>query len=178
MTVVLCRRLIDNLTDELSWEVSCSARPGSRGVRPIINHCGLGRLAPAAACRIRSRIRTHTPIRSLSTISWFLCACRLHRVRRSSMSMAGPRVSSTDYDDGAFQKWRLVPGPHEIVIYHPGHHTFRRNVDFNPGSAHTIRRTLDALEPGEAPDERPIQRPLPPGAAPLPQTRAPRPASR
>ena len=54
-----------------------------------------------------------------------------------------------DYD-GLFQRLRLVPGPHEIVIYHPGHRTLRQNVYYNPGSTHTIRHTLDLLAPGEA----------------------------
>lgn len=72
-----------------------------------------------------------------------------------------------DYD-GVFQRLRLVPGPHEIVIYHPGHRSLRQNVYYNPGSTHTIRYTLPPLAPGETPEPQPVPRqmPLPPGMAP------------
>ena len=54
-----------------------------------------------------------------------------------------------------------MPGPHEIVIYHPGHRTLRQNLYYNPGSTHTIRHTLDPLAPGEAAEPQPVPRAMP-----------------
>ena len=56
---------------------------------------------------------------------------------------------------------RLVPGPHEIVIYHPSHRTLRQSVYYNPGSTHTIRQALEPLPPGEAPEPQPQPRAMP-----------------
>jgi hypothetical protein len=83
--------------------------------------------------------------------------------REALVYVDGYAAGSVDDYDGVFQRLRLIPGPHEIVIYHPGHRTLRQNVYYNPGSSHTIRHTLDALLPGEAPDPQPVPRPMPPG---------------
>jgi hypothetical protein len=80
-----------------------------------------------------------------------------------------------DYD-GVFQRLRLVPGPHEIVVYHPGHRTLRQSIFYNPGSTHTIRQTLIPLAPGETPEPQPVPRAFPvmPGMpAPVGGNRAP-----
>jgi hypothetical protein len=82
-----------------------------------------------------------------------------------------------DYD-GVFQRLRLIPGPHEIVIYHPGHRTLRQNVYYNPGSTHTIRHALEALAPGESPEAQPVPRTVPHGPVPPPSTGAPADPSR
>jgi hypothetical protein len=83
--------------------------------------------------------------------------------REALVYVDGYAAGSVDDYDGVFQRLRLIPGPHEIVIYHPGHRTLRQNVYYNPGSSHTIRHALDALLPGEAPDPQPVPRPMPPG---------------
>ena len=69
--------------------------------------------------------------------------------REAFVFVDGYAAGSVDDYDGVFQRLRLIPGPHEIVIYHPGHRTLRQNVYYNPGSTHTIRHILDALLPGE-----------------------------
>jgi hypothetical protein len=85
--------------------------------------------------------------------------------REASVFVDGFAAGVVDDYDGVFQRLRLVPGPHEIVIYHPGHRTLRQNIYYNPGSTHTIRLTLDQLQPGETPEPQPVPRarPLPPG---------------
>jgi hypothetical protein len=93
--------------------------------------------------------------------------------REALVYVDGFAAGVVDDYDGVFQRLRLIPGPHEIVIYHPGYRTLRQNVYYNPGSTHTIKHALDALAPGEAPEPQPIPRPLPPGAAAPPQTGAP-----
>jgi hypothetical protein len=74
----------------------------------------------------------------------------------------GYAAGVVDDFDGVFQRLRLVPGPHEIVVYYPGHRTLRQNVYYNPGSTHTIRYTLEPLAPGETAEPQPVPRPMPP----------------
>lgn len=82
----------------------------------------------------------------------------------------GYAAGTVDDYDGVFQRLRLIPGPHEIVIYHPVHRTLRQNVYYNPGSSHTIRFTLDQLQPGDIAEPQPVPRPFPqaPGMPPPP----------
>ena len=104
-----------------------------------------------------------------------IVAVRLQVTPREALVFVdGYAAGRVDEYDGMFQRLRLVPGPHEIVIYHPGLRTLRQNVYYNPGSTHTIRHNLDALLPGEAAEPQPIPRPMPPppGASP-PQGAAP-----
>ena len=97
--------------------------------------------------------------------------------REASVYVDGYAAGVVDDYDGVFQRLRLVPGPHEIVIYHPGYRTLRQHIYYNPGSTHTIRQTLDALAPGDAPEPQPVPRPMPvfpgvpgqPGVPPMTQ---------
>jgi hypothetical protein len=81
--------------------------------------------------------------------------------REASVSVDGYAAGIVDDYDGVFQRLRLVPGPHEIVIYHPGHHTLRQHIYYNPGSTHSIRQTLNPLAPGESPEPQPVPRAFP-----------------
>ena len=82
--------------------------------------------------------------------------------REASVFVDGYAAGVVDDYDGVFQRLRLVPGPHEVVVYHPGYRTFRQSVYYNPGSSHTIRQALDQLAPGEAAEPQPVPRALPP----------------
>jgi hypothetical protein len=95
--------------------------------------------------------------------------------REALVYVDGFAAGSVDDYDGVFQRLRLIPGPHEIVIYHPGHRTLRQSVYYNPGSSHTIRYTLDALAPGEPLEPQPTPRAVPPPPSPgmPPQAAAP-----
>jgi hypothetical protein len=96
-------------------------------------------------------------------------AVRLQVVPREAfVYVDGFAAGVVDDYDGVFQRLRLVPGPHEIVIYHPGHRTLRQSVYYNPGSSHTIRHTLNTLAPGEAGEPQPVARPFPPPGTPPP----------
>lgn len=86
--------------------------------------------------------------------------------REASVFVDGYAAGVVDDYDGVFQRLRLVPGPHEIVIYHPGYRSLRQNIYYNPGSTHTIRHRLDPLVPGEALEPPPVPR-VPP-APPMP----------
>jgi hypothetical protein len=95
--------------------------------------------------------------------------------REALVYVDGFAAGTVDDYDGVFQRLRLIPGPHEIVIYHPGHRTLRQSVYYNPGSSHTIRYTLDALAPGEPMEPQPTPRAIPPPPPPgmPPQAGAP-----
>ena len=85
--------------------------------------------------------------------------------REAQVFVDGFAAGVVDDYDGVFQRLRLIPGPHEIVVYHPGHRTLRQNIYYNPGSTHTIRYTLDRLLPGETQEPQPVPRAVlpPPG---------------
>jgi hypothetical protein len=95
--------------------------------------------------------------------------------REALVYVDGFAAGEVDDYDGVFQRLRLIPGPHEIVIYHPGHRTLRQSVYYNPGSSHTIRYTLDPLAPGEAQEPQPVPRALPPPAPAAPPQAGARP---
>jgi PEGA domain-containing protein len=82
--------------------------------------------------------------------------------REASVFVDGFAAGIVDDFDGVFQRLRLVPGPHEIVIHHPGYRTLRQSIYYNPGSSHTIRQTLDQLAPGEPAEPLPAPRALAP----------------
>jgi hypothetical protein len=84
--------------------------------------------------------------------------------RDASVLVDGYAAGVVDDFDGVFQRLRVIPGHHEIVVYHPGYRAFRQSLYFNPGSTHTIRHVMDPLAPGEAPEPQPAPRSLPPGA--------------
>ena len=98
--------------------------------------------------------------------------------REASVFVDGYAAGVVDDYDGVFQRLRLVPGPHEIVVYHPGYRTFRQNIYHNPGSTHTIRQALIPLAPGETPEPQPVPRAFPampgmPAPPPVEGNRAP-----
>jgi hypothetical protein len=95
--------------------------------------------------------------------------------RDAAVFVDGYAAGVVDDYDGVFQRLRLVPGPHEIVIYHPSHRTLRQNIYYNPGSTHTIRHTLDPLMPGDIAEPQPVPRAMPaypgvPGVPGVPPT--------
>jgi len=97
--------------------------------------------------------------------------------RDASVFVDGYAAGTVDDYDGVFQRLRLIPGPHEIVVYHPRHRTLRQHVYYNPGSTHTIRHILEPLLPGEVSEPQPVPRmlqappPMPgqPGVPPAPE---------
>ncbi len=60
-----------------------------------------------------------------------------------------------DYD-GVFQRLRVEPGPHELVVYHDGFHAYAEHLYLAPTSDQHLKFELLPLAPGEAPDPRPV----------------------
>jgi hypothetical protein len=89
--------------------------------------------------------------------------------RDASVFVDGYAAGIVDDYDGVFQRLRLVPGPHEIVIYHRSYRTLRQHIYYNPGSTHTIRHNLEPLVPGDIAEPQPVPRAMPayPGVPPV-----------
>ena len=81
--------------------------------------------------------------------------------REAEVYVDGYNAGRVDDYDGMFQRLRLRPGSHEIVIYLAGYRTVRQNLYLNPGSDQKVRYTLEPLGAGEVPEPPP-----PPRAAP------------
>jgi len=96
--------------------------------------------------------------------------------RDASVFVDGFAAGIVDDYDGVFQRLRLVPGPHEIVIHHPSHRTLRQSIYYNPGSTHTLRQALEPLAPGESPEPQPVPRTFPAYPGMPPQAGPPQPA--
>jgi PEGA domain len=60
-----------------------------------------------------------------------------------------------DEFDGFFQRLKLTPGAHEIVIFLEGHRAIREKLYMSPGASYKIRRAMEPLGPGETTEARP-----------------------
>lgn len=79
-----------------------------------------------------------------------------------------------DYN-GVFQRLRVTPGPHDIVLHLEGHKSHRESAYLAQGSNHKIRHTMVPLGPGEKNEPRPAPTTPPPDqeAARPPDRRGP-----
>jgi hypothetical protein len=82
--------------------------------------------------------------------------------RDAEVFVDGYRAGVVNDFDGTFQRLRLRPGSHEIVVYSEGYRTIREHVYMSSGSDKKIKMTMERLSPGES-SERPSP-PAPPGA--------------
>lgn len=81
--------------------------------------------------------------------------------REAEVFIDGYSAGLVDDFDGVFQRLRLRPGGHEIVVYLDGYRTFRQRLYLNAGATRTIRHTLEPLAAGEPMEPAPT-----PSAAP------------
>jgi hypothetical protein len=65
-----------------------------------------------------------------------------------------PAGTVDDYD-GFFQRLRVPPGSHEIVLYHDGYRTVHQQLNLSTGSDQKIQYSMVALQPGEQAEPRP-----------------------
>lgn len=69
--------------------------------------------------------------------------------REAAVYVDGYRAGKVDDFDGAFQRLRVEPGPHEITLYLEGYRTISEKVYLSEGSTFKIRETMAPLAPGE-----------------------------
>lgn len=71
-------------------------------------------------------------------------------------------AGTADDFDGMFQRLRVLPGPHEIVIFLQGYRSYRERAYFTPDSKRTIRHALEPLPAGAPNEPRPVPTSPPP----------------
>ena len=57
--------------------------------------------------------------------------------------------------DGTFQRLRVVPGQHEIVVYREGYRSIREKLYLGPSSSRKLERSMEKLGPGEPNEAKP-----------------------
>ncbi len=67
----------------------------------------------------------------------------------------GSFAGEIDDYDGLFQRLRLRPGSHEIVVYRQGYRSFRDSIYVEPYQTRKLRFDLERLGPGELQEPRP-----------------------
>lgn len=82
--------------------------------------------------------------------------------------------------DGQFERLRVVPGEHEVVVYLAGYRSLRQQLYLGPNSTRTIEGTLARLAPGDPEETEPqpnpdarVQEPYDPGPGPAAPPRPP-----
>jgi hypothetical protein len=72
-------------------------------------------------------------------------------------------AGEVDRYDGAFQRLRLTPGPHQIEVYLEGYKTLRQTVYLTPDSTFKLRGELAKLAEGQPSDPLPTPKATPDG---------------
>ena len=80
----------------------------------------------------------------------------------------GYYAGTVDHFDGMFQRLRVIPGQHEITIYHDGYRAVHQRVYLARDRTFKIKQDLEKLPAGETEEPRPIPAPLPADAQPPP----------
>ena len=62
--------------------------------------------------------------------------------------------------DGIFQRLRIEPGSHDVILYLDGYRTVRQRIYVQPTGTFRLRYTMQPLGPGEIAEPRPVE-PLP-----------------
>ena len=69
--------------------------------------------------------------------------------RDAQVFVDGYAAGNIDDFDGLFQRLRLKPGAHDLVIYHPQFRTVTEHVYLNRGAGQKMKFTMAPLAPGE-----------------------------
>jgi hypothetical protein len=96
--------------------------------------------------------------------------------KQAEVYVDGYLAGVVDDFDGAFQRLRVVPGQHEIVVYLEGYRSIREKLYLGPSTSRKLERTMEKLAAGEAnePKPEPISPPPPPRDSQTPTPRDPR----
>jgi hypothetical protein len=86
--------------------------------------------------------------------------------KEAEVYVDGYYAGIVDDFNGAFQRLRLPPGQHEIVVRKDGFHALKEDVYLTPDTTFHIRGRLEPLAAGEPNEPRPTPAAPPPGAQP------------
>ena len=64
--------------------------------------------------------------------------------------------------DGTFQRLRVSPGKHDVVLFQEGYHLLKQTLYLSPNNTYKIKGELTKLAPGETAEEPPTPPPAPP----------------
>jgi hypothetical protein len=82
--------------------------------------------------------------------------------RAAEVFVDGYLMGNVDDFDGVFQRLRLRPGDHELVLYLDGYRTVSQRLDLSRGADQKVRYTMVPLAAGETTGPRPVAPPEPP----------------
>jgi hypothetical protein len=86
--------------------------------------------------------------------------------RDAEVFVDGYYAGIVDDFDGIWQRLRVEPGPHEIVLYAEGYRAFHQRVYLARDRTFRIKAQLEPLAPGEIGEGRPVATPPPVGVQP------------
>jgi hypothetical protein len=92
--------------------------------------------------------------------------------RDAEVYVDGYLAGKVDDFDGVFQRLRVEPGGHELVVYRDGYHSVGQHLYLAPTSDQHVKFTLQPLGPGEVQEPRPV--PIPREELPQDQPERPR----
>jgi len=81
--------------------------------------------------------------------------------REAEVYVDGYYAGVVDEFDGVFQRLRVTPGQHEIVIYLEGYHSLRQQLVAQPNGSRKISQKLERLAAGEPNEPKPVPAELP-----------------
>lgn len=76
--------------------------------------------------------------------------------RDADVYVDGYLAGKVDNFDGVFQRLRVEPGGHELVVYKDGFHSVGQHLYLAPTSDQHVKFTMQPLGPGDPPDPRPV----------------------
>ena len=76
--------------------------------------------------------------------------------RDAEVYVDGYLAGTVDNFDGFFQRLRVAPGDHEIVLHFEGYRSVRQNLHLVPGGTFKVRYDMVPLGPGESAEPRPV----------------------
>jgi hypothetical protein len=88
--------------------------------------------------------------------------------RSTQVYIDGSYAGVADDFDGTFQRLRLAPGKHTLVLFHEGHRTVSQKIYVGPGSTFKIKHAMEPLAAGETSEPAPTPPEAPSAAAAVP----------
>jgi hypothetical protein len=75
--------------------------------------------------------------------------------KEAEVYVDGYFAGTVDDFDGAFQRLRVLPGQHEIVVYLGGYRSIKERLYLGPNTSRKLERTMEKLGPGELEEAKP-----------------------
>ncbi|MGE0594377.1 MAG: PEGA domain-containing protein [Vicinamibacterales bacterium] len=76
--------------------------------------------------------------------------------RNTEVYVDGYYAGVVDSYDGIFQRLRVTPGAHDVVLYLDGYRSLTRRVYAQPTGSLTLDHVMEPLSPGMPPEARPL----------------------